>query len=262
MVPVGFQTCWQTRILIDGIRRIRSPERWAPIKVHRRIGALGICIREHHKEQRTIYTQATLFLAMNRLPSVHGDCQDRVRALPVQKVLVDSPSKPYHLQKRSPQEISAQFERVDVQDAIVAVVLEAYQRSATEETAAGFAEAAAYTRRVLADITALDLDEYISKGGPGVSLDALLVAVNAKCPDIGIGMLVEKLEANDFQVRDDGVVPNASLLSTPAPRPSPNPGATGMETESAPRAKRRKQATNASELPRPGRDIRDMLGTK
>ena len=28
----------------------------------------GICIREHHKEQRTIYTQATLFLALNNMP--------------------------------------------------------------------------------------------------------------------------------------------------------------------------------------------------
>ena len=71
----------------------------------------------------------------------------------VTKIFAEQPRKAHHLQKASDSAIVAKLGRVDVQDAIVAIVLDPYHRCATPEVQAGLSEARGFTEKGLADST-------------------------------------------------------------------------------------------------------------
>ena len=71
----------------------------------------------------------------------------------VTKIFAEQPRKAQHLQKASDPVIVAKLGRVDVQDVIVAIVLDPYRRCATPEVQAGLSEARGFTEKGLADST-------------------------------------------------------------------------------------------------------------
>ncbi len=177
----------------------------------------GIVIREHQKEQRSIFCQSTNVLCMNEMPRTYGDVQDRVVAFPVRNIFVWKPTKDHHVKRQPNDAVGSAVASEDVQNAIVAQILRAYQQGRTQEVEKGLAEARSFTKQGILDIAGFELEEFVSPEWGPVKLEVLLANIRRAHPGVGLSLLIAKLEGAGYHVDERGQV--SSSLSTPVSTP-------------------------------------------